>query len=144
MLRFTWSCWLPHGGRMQTGGWKIRRLTAELGTSKHHHGDGDCWRRLQPQDSMLFAMQHAVRGVGGYLMELGGCMTPPHCLYYHFHPGRQASAGDCPETTLQSGSGSHYPQSRYFCVLINGNESNEFGFPLPDVAADTPALERRF
>ena len=37
--------------------------------------------------------------------------------------GRQQETALRP--SVQTGSGSHYPQSRYTCVLTNGNESNE-------------------
>ena len=60
-------------------------------------------------------------------------MTQPHCLYVQLHPGQRASAGDCPETTRANGSGSHYPKSRYTCVLTYGNESNEFASMTWDV-----------
>ena len=102
VLRFAWSRRLPHGGRRQTGGWRIRRLPAsrvELGASCRFE-----WGRLRPQDNMPLAIQHAVTRQGGlvgpvptdFLIELGGGMKSPHGLYIQPHPGRRASAGALP------------------------------------------------
>ena len=63
---------------------------------------------LQPQDLMLFAIHHAVRGFGGARAHrlpdrIGRRYETAFRLFVQLHSGRRASAGDCPETARANG-----------------------------------------
>ena len=90
---------------MEVGGFEDTASRVEIGASCPFE-----WMRLRPQDTMLLAIHNAVRELVGpvptnCLIELRGGMTPPHDLHVQLHPGRRASAGDCPETTRANGVG---------------------------------------
>ena len=107
---FTWSRWLPHGGWMQTGGWRSKthcvafgtlcftslRVEAAPATGQHTVGnppssEGVLWALGQ------WACAHRLPDRIGELSDTTSLLS---CLYVQLCSCRLgwASVGDCPET----------------------------------------------